>query len=451
MPRMFDVLKKGGNNNNIMSDKNRNEETRRLNKITILAILVGALIFAEGSGLIFFANKSQKLSKELARLSKEKERVEIQLPPEELVKEQKELQGKYLELLKKFEAVKADRDNLIIQAKRLLEEKKPKEPGETDSTPAEFKAEIERLKAQKNEAVGENQRLYEEITQLKNAQAGLEAERDGYKQDYEKVKEGTALGKSYTKINEMRKEIIALKEENKKMQEGNKITITDILKRSSAVRTELEKTQQEIDKLKKQIGDEKAKAKADADNLNKRLAKLNSDYAEAMNQNKAHEKTIKEYNSLKSEKAKADRKIDELNMLLGNFKKKYLEAANKNKALEKEMKDLPRKFAEVSRQNQMLIKETGEMHYNLGVFYARNKEYERARAEFEKAIEINPEDANAHFNLGYLFAECLIDREKAIEHFRLFLNLAKGDDQDIEWAKKYVLTWETYEGRMRVK
>jgi tetratricopeptide (TPR) repeat protein len=87
------------------------------------------------------------------------------------------------------------------------------------------------------------------------------------------------------------------------------------------------------------------------------------------------------------------------------------------------------------------------MHYNLGVFYSQNKEFDRATAEFEKAIEVNPDDASSYFNLGYIYAEHLQNRPKAVANFRQFLKLAKRDDKDADWAKRYILTWQTWEGK----
>jgi tetratricopeptide (TPR) repeat protein len=107
---------------------------------------------------------------------------------------------------------------------------------------------------------------------------------------------------------------------------------------------------------------------------------------------------------------------------------------------------MPGKFAEIARQNKVLIRQTASMHYNLGVFYSKQKEYTRATNEFEKALELTPDDAYVHFNLGYIFAEYLLDRAKAVDHFRQYLRLAKKDDKDIDWVRKYILTWETWQG-----
>ncbi len=136
---------------------------------------------------------------------------------------------------------------------------------------------------------------------------------------------------------------------------------------------------------------------------------------------------------------------------LAEVKDKYQDAKQQNKILERKLEATPKKFAELARENKILIKRTSAMHYNLGVFYTQNREYERALTEFEKAIELNPEDASSHFNLGYIYAEHLLNRPRAVMHFKQYLKLAKKDDKDVDWAKRYVLTWQAWEGKQPIK
>jgi len=144
---------------------------------------------------------------------------------------------------------------------------------------------------------------------------------------------------------------------------------------------------------------------------------------------------------------KSSQEIKEWSEKTNKLNGAYAEAVKKNNAFEQKVMETPKRFAEIARQNKTLIKETANMHYNLGVFYTKNKEYSRALAEFEKAVELTPDDAYAHFNLGYIYAEYVVNRYKAIDHFRRFLSLSKSDDKDIDWVRKYILTWEAYEGK----
>jgi len=157
-----------------------------------------------------------------------------------------------------------------------------------------------------------------------------------------------------------------------------------------------------------------------------------------------------EFDKLRQQKEKLDSDKQWLNSQLKDYKKNYADALKKNKGLESQLNNLPEKFAEINRQNKKLIKQTAEMHYNLGVFYTRNKAYDRAVAEFENVVEIDPNDAYAHFNLGYIYAEYLVNHKLAVEHFRHYLRFAKSNDKDMDWVKKYLLTWETYMGKQPV-
>ncbi len=178
------------------------------------------------------------------------------------------------------------------------------------------------------------------------------------------------------------------------------------------------------------------------------LKKENIELANNIKQSRAESGRLKEaVSKFKTGWQKSNEEIILLREKLNKFNKKYADAVKKNKVLEQKIIETPRKFVEIARQNKTLIRQTSNMHYNLGVFYMKGKEYSRAVAEFEKAVELTPDDEYSRFNLGYIYAEYLINRAKAIEHFRQFLRLAKSDDKDVDWVRKYILTWEAYDGK----
>ncbi len=89
--------------------------------------------------------------------------------------------------------------------------------------------------------------------------------------------------------------------------------------------------------------------------------------------------------------------------------------------------------------NRILIanrREREEMLYNIGCVYSENEEYLRAESAFLKALDINPNDAAVHYNLGILYDEHLKMPRKAIIHYKEFLRLAPKDpaaDKVYEW------------------
>lgn len=57
-------------------------------------------------------------------------------------------------------------------------------------------------------------------------------------------------------------------------------------------------------------------------------------------------------------------------------------------------------------------------HYQLGVSYLNDNNIQPAFVEFQKALELNPADKDAHNAIGLLYLLKLEDYPKAIEHFK---------------------------------
>jgi chromosome segregation ATPase len=212
-------------------------------------------------------------------------------------------------------------------------------------------------------------------------------------------------------------------------------------------------TQKQLIKEREQLAAtlEKERAKSFLKNLEQQKASLQKENSELLNKLKAVEAS---FSKLKDSEAKTRENLskvikeaDALKDKLDRANQGYAAAIEKNKELQRKVADLPQKFSEIARQNKVLIRQTSNMHYNLGVFYTKQKDYSRAIAEFEKAVELTPDDAYAHFNLGYIYAEYVVNRQKAIGHFQKYLRFAKKDDKDVDWVKKYILTWESWQGK----
>lgn len=82
--------------------------------------------------------------------------------------------------------------------------------------------------------------------------------------------------------------------------------------------------------------------------------------------------------------------------------------------------------------------EAERYHYNLGVLYAQNKDYEAAVTEFKTALSYNPKNSSAHYNLGIIFDDYFKDKKNAGYHYNSFLELAPTSDEAEsikEWLK----------------
>jgi len=120
---------------------------------------------------------------------------------------------------------------------------------------------------------------------------------------------------------------------------------------------------------------------------------------------------------------------------------------DETKNLLRKMKTVPKKTAQMAHENTELIEDTASMHYNLGVFYAENKRFDRAISEFKRALDLNPHDSRAHYNLGYLYAQEYENHRLARGHFLKYLKLAPDDD-GAGWVNSYLVGRSTFDGKV---
>lgn len=246
-------------------------------------------------------------------------------------------------------------------------------------------------------------------------------------------------------LEKIKEENVALKEKGKKLIQQNLNANNKLMGFITAQRQAIYERNQLEDALAKER-DSGAIRRMEKEKTE--LKKENNELAGNFKQAQAEINRLNDsFSKSKTGWQKSNKEIIQLRDKLNKLNKKYADAVKKNKILEQKIIVMPKKFVEIARQNKALIRQTSNMHYNLGVFYMKGKEYSRAAAEFEKAVELTPDDAYSHFNLGYIYAEYLLNRPKAIEHFRQFLRLAKSDDKDVDWVKRYILTWEAYDGK----
>ncbi len=304
---------------------------------------------------------------------------------ERQAKEYQDLKDSYAKLERDYNNLSMDRDNLINQAKSLLGNKGRAD--ELEGLLAENKKEREIFEKDNNELVNKNLGLEEKCEKLETDIGRLQNEKK-------------------------RAEDLLAKERDKSQ-----------IKRLEQEKAQLQK---ELNALKLSLSQVRAESGRYKDLSARTQSNLESG-------NKSLETKTEELEKLRL-------KVETLN-------KSYSEAVRKNRELEQRVLTTPGKFAELARQNKTLIRQTANMHYNLGVFYTKNKEYTRAVAEFEKALELRPDDDYSHFNIGYIYAEYLVNRPKAVEHFRHFLRLTKSSDKDVDWVKKYILTWQSWAGK----
>jgi tetratricopeptide (TPR) repeat protein len=94
------------------------------------------------------------------------------------------------------------------------------------------------------------------------------------------------------------------------------------------------------------------------------------------------------------------------------------------------------RVADVLERTRSEVEETQRrqrlnMHYNMAAVYARDRRFAEAEHEYLQALRLDPSDADIHYNLGILYDDELGQREKAILHYRRYLQLnPHGADAD---------------------
>lgn len=78
--------------------------------------------------------------------------------------------------------------------------------------------------------------------------------------------------------------------------------------------------------------------------------------------------------------------------------------------------------------SQSQFEEEKESHFLAGKNCVNSMDYGGAVEAFEKAVEVNPRSASAHFQLGWLYEEKEKDPAAAIYHYRQFLKLRPNTD-----------------------
>jgi tetratricopeptide (TPR) repeat protein len=199
--------------------------------------------------------------------------------------------------------------------------------------------------------------------------------------------------------------------------------------KSNTLTSQLEQTKQLLMKTDEQI----KHIQTEREKLTKENEKLQADAVSYLALNNDLQKVREDLdNRLKDAQkiiGEKEADLERTNKKIDEIEKKIAKAQTSiQEKLQKEKKELEGKIKSLE---ETLQKERGLYHYNLAVSYAQAKLYDEAIASYEKSLTFNPDNADAHYNLGVLYADFKSDSEKAISHYRKYLEL-KPDANDKE-------------------
>ena len=299
----------------------------------------------------------------------------------------------FLELKKKYQDLETDRNNVLTQTKILLAEK----------------ITYDEIKQTSEELEKTNKTLFEQKDKLHQEGEKLRGERDMLAENYSQLKV------SFQDVSRKRK----LLESEARHLRGELQKTVEANPRYQKLDTENKTSQSENKSLKESVKSLTDKLKK----ANERLKKIAGRDINVSRQIQGYRQNLKHLD-------------DERNRLA---------ATNKN--MNQSVQEAPRRFREMADQNKTLLKETAEMHYNLGVFYTENKNYSLAVKEFNRALDFNPDNAKVHYNLGYLYSEELDKHEEAMAHFQRYLEIDPNSKESNE-VRGYMTVRQVYGDKM---
>jgi len=126
--------------------------------------------------------------------------------------------------------------------------------------------------------------------------------------------------------------------------------------------------------------------------------------------------------------------------------------ARRDKDLESTRAELDLREARLAKSERMVstlakakeeVKQVGEkekrdMHYNMAGVYAREGRMREAEQEYLRALQIDPNDADSHYNLGILYDDEFKDVRRARIHYRRYLML-RPDSPDADTVKNWLM------------
>jgi tetratricopeptide (TPR) repeat protein len=85
--------------------------------------------------------------------------------------------------------------------------------------------------------------------------------------------------------------------------------------------------------------------------------------------------------------------------------------------------EIAKEMSKLVEENQILRKDTTKLHYNLANMFFEQGKYDMASIEYNRVLDLMPQDAATHYNLAFVSAEYLKDYKAAVLHYKKYLVL----------------------------
>lgn len=298
-----------------------------------------------------------------------------------------------------IETLKRDRDNILKQAQAIQKEK---------------------------------EELGIKIEELKGFTSGAEVQLDALK------KESQVLKSEVEKMKVAREKDEALhREEKEKLEEALK---TEKERVDSLTRLREEYTPEKI----MQLLEDRNRLQEENKRMAQRVFEHEKQLQEVRRQMTPLELDREELHRIQAENRELQKRLQ----YIGKLERRQEALIKENKEFREQVEILKAKFkdaapglAKAGRISQKMMQENAEMHYNLGTIFLQNKRHKEAIQEYERVLELMPNDPETHYNLGILYDDYFKDREKALFHYQKYLAV-NPKAPDAKKVETYILALE---------
>ena len=212
---------------------------------------------------------------------------------------------------------------------------------------------------------------------------------------------------------------------------------------------DLRQTEAQLVQERQALQDELTKAQSRQQERELR-ATLEKERGQKQQATKEYQAAQRAINELTTRLKQSQTDTTKLKTRLDSIQERYAGLMSENRTLQHRSKTLPKDVTTLAQEHEQLVKELADTHYNMGVMFAKRRDFTRAEKEFQQVVQMRPDDADAHYNLGVIYAEHLQDRDRAIKIFRKYLAL-RPDGQDASWVKQYIASWNAWEAKERLE
>jgi tetratricopeptide (TPR) repeat protein len=241
--------------------------------------------------------------------------------------------------------------------------------------------------------------------------------------------------KSSTKITQnLREELESLRKENETYLEQQKSELSKVQSLSAELNNLKEDRSLSVgrqEELKKLVSDAEKTLEAQNRKIAELEAKLKNAEQKMLRQKKASANLEQQ---TKSAKANPGTTQEYVKLVEGE----WMAAMQKTQELKGDLDTTLSELSGYNRERSKLRADTATMHYNLAVILTEQRNYQAAILEYQKVLEIRPNDADAHYNLAILYDDFLKNNDKALEHYRQYIQVAPNapESQRVrQWIK----------------